>query len=396
MERSVTDRGLREIVAAQTRLSDIDGQAGRLWYVGYDINDLAGRTSYEEVVHLLHELRLPTQTELDTLTDFMVEEREVSKFLQDLMPTLAQQTSPMSMLRTSVSAASAYDPDGWDDSVEADRRKALRLIAKTPTLLAMYHRMRTGQEIVPPNTKLPHAANFLHMLLGLEPSQEDAEVIDTTFVLYADHTMNASTFTARIVASTLADMFSAITAAIAALKGPLHGGVNETVRSVKEKLALRKAREEGDTEDLEPDWDRLGLDEPLTVADRDRLERHQKVMGFGHAVYKTMDPRAVVLKRLSKETGERHGDTSWYEISEAIERTVAEQKGLFPNVDFYAASVYHTLGIPTDLMTPIFAVARMAGWTAHVREQYADNRIIRPGSEYVGPVDQTWVPIDER
>jgi citrate synthase len=375
MERSVTDRGLREIVAAQTRLSDIDGQAGRLWYVGYDINDLAGRTSYEEVVHLLHELRLPTQTELDTLTDFMVEEREVSKFLQDLMPTLAQQTSPMSMLRTSVSAASAYDPDGWDDSVEADRRKALRLIAKTPTLLAMYHRMRTGQEIVPPNTKLPHAANFLHMLLGLEPSQEDAEVIDTTFVLYADHTMNASTFTARIVASTLADMFSAITAAIAALKGPLHGGANEESMKMLEEV---------------------GSPDRAEAYVHDRLERHQKVMGFGHAVYKTMDPRAVVLKRLSKETGERHGDTSWYEISEAIERTVAEQKGLFPNVDFYAASVYHTLGIPTDLMTPIFAVARMAGWTAHVREQYADNRIIRPGSEYVGPVDQTWVPIDER
>jgi citrate synthase len=375
MERSVTDRGLREIVAAQTRLSDIDGLAGRLWYVGYDINDLAGRTSYEEVVHLLHELRLPTHTELDTLTDFMVEEREVSKFLQDLMPTLAQQTSPMSMLRTSVSAASAYDPDGWDDSVEADRRKALRLIAKTPTLLAMYHRMRTGQEIVPPNTKLPHAANFLHMLLGLEPSQEDAEVIDTTFVLYADHTMNASTFTARIVASTLADMFSAITAAIAALKGPLHGGANEESMKMLEEV---------------------GSPDRAEAYVRDRLERHQKVMGFGHAVYKTMDPRAVVLKRLSKETGERHGDTSWYEISEAIERTVAEQKGLFPNVDFYAASVYHTLGIPTDLMTPIFAVARMAGWTAHVREQYADNRIIRPGSEYVGPVDQTWVPIDER
>jgi citrate synthase len=375
MERSVTDRGLREIVAAQTRLSDIDGQAGKLWYVGHDINDLAGRTSYEEVVHLLHELRLPTQTELDTLTDFMVEEREVSKFLQDLMPTLAQQTSPMSMLRTSVSAASAYDPDGWDDSVEADRRKALRLIAKTPTLLAMYHRMRTGQEIVPPNTKLPHAANFLHMLLGLEPSQEDAEVIDTTFVLYADHTMNASTFTARIVASTLADMFSAITAAIAALKGPLHGGANEESMKMLEEV---------------------GSPDRAEAYVRDRLDRHQKVMGFGHAVYKTMDPRAVVLKRISKETGERHGDTSWYEISEAIERTVAEQKGLFPNVDFYAASVYHTLGIPTDLMTPIFALARMAGWTAHVREQYADNRIIRPGSEYVGPVDQTWVPIDER
>jgi 2-methylcitrate synthase len=374
-ERFVADKGLREVVAAQTKLSDIDGQAGRLWYVGYDIRDLAGRTSYEEVVHLLHELRLPTQPELDALIDFMVEEREVSKFLVDLMPTLAQQTSPMSMLRTTVSAASTYDPDGWDDSAEADHRKALRLIAKTPTLLAMYHRMRTGQELVPPNPKLPHAANFLHMLLGLEVSQEDAEAIDTTFVLYADHTMNASTFAARIVASTLADMFSAITAAIAALKGPLHGGANEESMKMLEEV---------------------GSPDRAEAYVRARLERHEKVMGFGHAVYKTMDPRATVLKRLSKETGERHGDTSWYEISEAIERTVAEQKGLYPNVDFYAASVYHTLGIPTDLMTPIFAIARMAGWTAHVREQYADNRVIRPSSEYVGPRDRTWVPIDER
>ena len=371
----VTDKGLREIVAAQTRLSDIDGQEGRLWYVGYDIADLAGRTSFEEVVHLLHELRLPTQPELDELSDFLVEAREPSKLLQDLMPELAQQTSPMSMLRTSVSAASTYDPDGWDNSPEADRRKALRLIAMTPTLLSMYHRLRTGQEYVPPNPKLPHAANFLHMLLGMEPSKEDGEVIDTTFVLYADHTMNASTFTARIVASTLADMFSAITAAIAALKGPLHGGANEESMKMLEEI---------------------GSPDRAEAYVADRLARHEKVMGFGHAVYKTMDPRAKILKRLSKETGERHGDTTWFEISEAIERTVAEQKGLYPNVDFYAASVYHTLGIPTDLMTPIFALARMSGWTAHVREQYADNRVIRPGSEYVGPTDRSWVPIEER
>ena len=371
----MTDKGLREIVAAQTSLSDIDGQAGRLWYVGYDIHDLAGKISYEEVVYLLHELRLPNQPELEELTDFLVEEREVSRFLTELMPTLAQQTSPMSMLRTSVSAASAYDPDGWDTSDEADHRKALRLIAKTPTLLAMYHRLRIGQEVVPPHPKLPHAANFLFMLLGDEPSQEDADVLDTTFVLYADHTMNASTFTARIVASTLADMFSAITAAIAALKGPLHGGANEESMKMLEEI---------------------GTPDSAEGYVRDRLARHEKIMGFGHAVYRTMDPRATVLKRLSKETGERHGDLRWFEISEAIERTVLEQKRLYPNVDFYAASVYHALGIPTDLMTPIFAVARMAGWTAHVREQYKDNRVIRPGSEYIGPRNQSWVPIDER
>jgi len=371
----VTEKGLREVVAAATSISDIDGTHGRLWYVGYDIHDLAANATYEEVVHLLHQLRLPNRAELDALTDFMTEEREISSFLRDMMPTLAQQTSPMSMLRTSVSAASAYDPDGWDNSAEANGRKAYRLIAKTPTLLAMYHRMRTGQEIVPPNPKLPHAANFLWMLLGEEPSQEDADVLDTTFTLYADHTMNASTFTARIIASTLSDMFSAITGAIAALKGPLHGGANEEAMKMLEEVVSPERAE-------------------AYVADR--LERKQKIMGFGHAVYKTMDPRAIVLKKLSREAGERHGDLRWYEISEAIERTVTEQKGLHPNVDFYAASVYHVLGIPTDLMTPIFAIARMAGWTAHVREQYADNRVIRPDSEYVGPRHQRYAPIDER
>lgn len=370
-----TEKGLREIVAARTRLSDIDGAAGRLWYVGYPIEELAGRASYEEVVHLLHELELPTQAELEELTAFLVEQREPSRFIEDLMPTLAQQTSPMSMLRTSVSAASAYDPDGWDNSPEANRRKALRLVARTPTFLTMYHRLRTGQQVVRPNPKLAHAANFLYMLTGLEPSPEDAETLDTTFVLYADHTMNASTFTARIIASTLADMHSAITGAIAALKGPLHGGANEE--------AMKMLEEVGDPANAE-------------VYVRDRLQRREKIMGFGHAVYRTTDPRARILKRLSRETGERHGDLRWYEISEAIERTTHEQKGLYPNVDFYAASVYHVLGIPTDLMTPIFAIARMAGWTAHVREQYVDNRIIRPDSEYVGPRDRRWLPIADR
>jgi citrate synthase len=371
----VTEKGLREIVAAQTRISDIDGANGHLWYVGFAIEDLAANATFEEVVYLLHNLRLPTRSELDELTDFLTEEREISAFLRDLMPTLAQQTSPMSMLRTTVSAASAYDPDGWDNSPEANARKALRLIAKTPVLLAMYHRLRTGQEVVPPNPKLPHAANFLYMLLGVEPSQEDAEVLDTTFTLYADHTMNASTFTARIIASTLADMFSAITGAIAALKGPLHGGANEEAMKMLEEI---------------------GDPQHAAAYVQDRLARHEKIMGFGHAVYTTLDPRARVLKRLSLEVGQRHGEPGWYATSEAIERAVLTQKGLHPNVDFYAASVYHALGIPTDLMTPIFAVARMAGWTAHVREQYADNKVIRPSSEYVGPRDQVWVPLEQR
>jgi citrate synthase len=371
----VTEKGLREVVAAQTKISDIDGALGRLWYVGYDIADLAANATFEEVVYLLHHGRLPDRDELEELNEFLALERELSPFLARMMVTLAQQASPMSMLRTSVSAASTYDPDGWDESPEAQYRKAMRLVAKTPTLIASYHRLRTGQEILPPNPKLPHAANFLWMLLGDEPDPDDASALDTTLVLYADHTMNASTFAARIIASTLADMFSAITGAIAALKGPLHGGANEE--------AMKMLEEVGSPENAE-----------AYVAGR--LERREKIMGFGHAVYRTMDPRARVLKRLSKEVGERAGDTRWFEISQAIEQTVMDQKGLDPNVDFYAASVYHVLGIPTDLMTPIFALARMSGWTAHVREQYADNKVIRPGSEYVGPRDQVYVPIDER
>jgi citrate synthase len=371
----VTDKGLREVVAADTQLSDIDGALGRLWYVGYDIADLAENATFEEIVYLLHHLDLPTRDELDEINEFLIGERELSPFLTHLMHELAQQTSPMSMLRTSISAASAYDPDGWDESAEAQYRKALRLIAKTPTLIAYYHRMRTGQEVIPPNPKLPHTANFLWMLLGDEPSAEDADALDTTFVLYGDHTMNASTFAARIIASTLADMFSAITGAVAALKGPLHGGANEEAMKMLEEV---------------------GSPDRAAAHVAALLERHEKVMGFGHAVYRVMDPRAVVLKRLSQECGERNGDLRWFEISRAIEQAVMEQKDLNPNVDFYAASVYHVLGVPTDLMTPIFAAARMAGWTAHVREQYADNKVIRPGSEYVGPRDRTYAPIEER
>jgi citrate synthase len=371
----MTDKGLRDIVAADTRISDIDGEAGRLWYVGYEIGDLARNASFEEVVYLLHNLDLPTRQGLERLRTFMVRERELHPFLARFLPTLAQNTSPMSMLRTSISASSAFDPDGWDETPEAQYRKAMRLIAETPTLIATYHRLRTGQEVIPPNPSLSHAANFLWMLHGEEPDPVDADVLDTTFVLYADHTMNASTFTARIVASTLSDMFSAVCAAIGALKGPLHGGANEEAM----KLA-----------------DEVGKPENAEAVVRERLEQHQKIMGFGHAVYRTMDPRATVLKDLCRETGERHGQPQWYEIFAALEETTFEQKGLYPNVDLYAAGVYTALSIPTDLMTPLFALARMAGWTAHIREQYADNRIIRPASIYVGPTDRRYVPIDER
>ena len=371
----MSEKGLREIIAADTKISDIDGEAGRLWYAGYEIGDLATHATFEETIYLLHNLDLPTRTELTELNAFLVGERELHPFLARMMPTLAQNASPMSMLRTGISASSAFDPDGWDDSPEAEYRKAMRLIAETPTMIATFDRLRTGQDVIPPNPSLSHAGNFLWMLHGDEPDPEDARVLDTTFVLYADHTMNASTFTARVIASTLSDMFSAITGAIGALKGPLHGGANEEAQKMAEEV---------------------GKPENAEAYVRERLANHQKIMGFGHAVYTTMDPRATVLKQVCKELGERRNQPKWYEIFSALEETTLEQKGLYPNVDLYAAGVYHMLGIPTDLMTPLFALARMAGWTAHVREQYADNRIIRPGSTYVGPPARSYVPIEER
>ena len=369
-------KGLEDVVAAQTSISDIDGRLGKLWYVGYSIDDLADHSTFEEVTYLLHHLRLTTQDELEELNEQMVTDREAADFILDLMPTLAKQTSPMSMLRTSVSAASAYDPDGWDQSPEANYRKAVRLVALIPTLIGYYDRQRKGLSVVEPSEKLPHAANFLYMLSGEEPSQEAADAFDTLFILYADHTMNASTFTARVVASTLSDIHSAMTAAIAALKGPLHGGANE--------LAMRMLQDIG-----EPSRARAYV--------HDLFARHEKIMGFGHRVYRHVDdPRATILRRLSLQLGEAAGDTRWYEISEEVEKAVLEEKGLRPNVDFYAGSVLFYLGLDIDLFTPMFAAARAAGWTAHIREQYRDNRIIRPDSEYVGPRDQVWTPIEER
>jgi citrate synthase len=371
----MTEKGLADVVAAETAISDIDGKLGKLFYVGYDIHDLAQYSTFEETVHLLHRQRLPNRDELEEISSRLTEERDLDDWLHDLMPTFAEVASPMSMLRTSVSAASAYDPDGWDQSAEANERKALRLVARFPTLITTFHRLRSGLEPIPSNPKLPHAANFLYMLSGSEPDEEAARAFDISLILHADHTMNASTFVARVVASTLADMHSAITAAIAALKGPLHGGANEAVMKMLEEIG---------------EVDRV---EKYIV---DRLGRKDKIMGFGHRVYKTEDPRATHLRRLSRELGQRAGDTRWYDLSERIEKVVMEQKGLYPNVDFYAASVYRYLEIPTDLFTCIFAASRVSGWSAHVREQLADNRLIRPESEYIGPRSQTYVPIEDR
>jgi citrate synthase len=372
----VTEKGLADVVAAQTKISDIDGKLGKLWYAGYSIDDLAEQSSFEEVLFLLHHIRLPSQRELDELTEQMVEYREAAEFITELMPTLAEQTSPMSMLRTAVSAASAYDPDGWDNAPEAVYRKAIRITSLMPTLIAYYDRHRRGLDLVEPNPKLPHAANFLYMLSGEEPSQEAARAFDVQFILYADHTMNASTFTARVVASTLSDIHSAVVAAIAALKGPLHGGANE--------LAMLMLEDIGSVDRVE-------------AYVKELFDRGEKIMGFGHRVYRTVDdPRATILRGLSKQLGELSGEPIWFEISENVDEVVRREKGLRPNVDFYAGSLLHYVGLPTDLFTPMFAAARAAGWTAHTREQYADNRIIRPDSEYIGPNDQRYVPVEDR
>ncbi|TMK78857.1 MAG: citrate synthase [Actinobacteria bacterium] len=334
-------KGLEEVVAAQTAISDIDGKLGKLWYAGYSIDDLAKNSTFEEVTFLLHHGRLPTRDELDELTEQMVNDRQAAAFLSHIMPTLAEQTSPMSMLRTSVSAASAYDPDGWDQGPEANYRKALRLIALMPTLIASYDRHRKGQAIVEPNPTLPHAANFLYMLTGEEPSQEFADAFDTMFILYADHTMNASTFTARVVASTLSDMHSAVTAALSALKGPLHGGANE--------LAMRMLEDIGE----------VGRARQYV---QDLFARKEKIMGFGHRVYRHVDdPRTTILRPVSQALAESVGEPQWYEIAREVEAVAFEERGLRPNVDFYAGSVLHYLGLPEDLFTPMFASSRSAG-----------------------------------
>jgi citrate synthase len=372
---SKSGKGLEGVIAAETALSDIDGKQGVLSYVGYNIHDLADNATFEEVVYLLHHLELPTEPQLEELRGQLSKERQPNDFAMGLLPSLAENSAPMSMLRTAVSASSSQDPDGWDTSEEANYRKALRLVAVFPTLVAYYDRMRKDQPLVPPDESLSQAANFLYMLKGDKADDASARIFDVCLTLHADHTMNASTFAARVCAATLSDIHSAITAGIAALKGPLHGGANEAV--------MKMIKEIGDTSNAR--------DYLLK-----KLSNKEKVMGFGHRVYKTEDPRATHLRKMAKELAEKTGDGRNYEISEILETTVMEEKGLYPNVDFYAASVYGYLQIPTDLFTPIFACSRVAGWTAHVREQYADNRLIRPDHGYIGPEPRSWTPINER
>jgi citrate synthase len=369
-----TGKGLEGVVAAQTKISDVDGLQGRLFYAGYDIADLAAHASFEETVHLLHHLELPTAAQLSETVATLRAESVLEPLLVELIGSLAERTGPMTTLRTAVSAAAALDPDE-DQSEQANLHKAYRLMAKTPQIIATYQRLRTGADAIEPRDDLGMAANFLYALTGKQPDPQAARDFDVVLVLYADHTLNASTFAGRVAAATLADMYAAATAAVATLQGPLHGGAIQEVREMLEDIG---------TPDRAPDWV------------RERLAAKQKIMGFGHRVYKTWDPRATVLREIAERLGKQFGETRWYDTSVRVQETVMEAKHLFPNVDFYTASVYSALGLPPDLYTPLFAAARMAGWTAHIREQYADNRLIRPDSEYVGPDPRAWRPLESR
>jgi citrate synthase len=374
-------KGLADIIAASTALSDIDGRAGLLFYRGYDIHQLAGSAAFEEIAYLLQRGHPPTRDELAGYAAEIAAGRVPGPLATECLPEVAARQSPMEAMRSLVSLAGADDPDKDSNSAGANIRKAARLTAQQPVLVAAYHAARTGGKACPPDPSLGLAANFLLQLRGSPAAPREAEILDTCLVLHADHTMNASTFAARVCAATLSDMHSAVVAAIGTLKGPLHGGANEQVMRT-----LTEIREGS------PD------DPVAAVADdvRRRLAGGEKIMGFGHRVYRTEDPRATHLRQLSGELAECTGDDTYYRMSQRMEEVVLAEKGLYPNVDFFAATVYHYLGIPTDLFTPVFSVSRMAGWTAHVIEQHADNRLIRPDSEYIGERGLTWTPLAKR
>jgi citrate synthase len=370
--------GLEDIVATSSSICFIDGERGILAYRGYDIHDLAPKATFEEVCYLLWHGRLPNRAELGELQSQFAAARPlpdgVIRLLRQLPPGEAMDT-----LRTLTSALAHYDRDAADDSPAANYRKAVRLTAQIGTLVATIGRVEQNLGTIDPDPVMGFAANFLYQLTGKRPDALAVRAFDCALILHADHELNASTFAARVAAATLTDIHSAIVGGIGALKGPLHGGANAEVM----KMLL--------------DFGETASPEKVESAIREKLAKKEKIPGFGHRVYKTMDPRAVHLRQLSKDLGKRSGQTHWVEMSERIEALVKGEKKLNPNVDFYSASMYYALGIPVSLYTPIFAVSRTSGWTAHVLEQYANNRLIRPRAEYTGPtVPQPWVPLEQR
>jgi citrate synthase len=368
--------GLEDVVAASSSICDVNGKEGRLIYQGYDIHDLAQKSTFEETVYLLWFGRLPTKTEFANFTKELGHNRALPADAVKAMKTFPKEALPMEVLRTTVSLLSMYDKEAEDNGREANIRKAIRLTAQLPTIVAYWDNIRNGKETVAPLTEGNIASSFLYLLKGgKKPDELSVRSLDIALILHADHELNASTFAARVAAGTLTDIYSATVAAIGTLKGPLHGGANQEV--IKMLLKIK------DPDKVEPFIEQM-------------LAEHQKVMGFGHRVYKTEDPRAWHLRQMSEELGKRTGELKWYQMSRKIEELVFKDKGLYANVDFYSASVYYLLGIPVDLFTPVFAISRMSGWAAHILEQYGNNRLIRPRAEYTGATNLKYVPIGER
>ena len=370
-----TGAGLEGVVAGESEICFIDGYAGILSYRGYNIHTLAEHATFEEVIYLLWNGRLPRRAELDQLKSDLVANRPIPKPVVDFLGSNGK-SEPMDVLRTAVSMLGLYDPLGRDQSLEANRRKALKLMAQTPTIVGTFDRLRNGRPVIDGDAKLGFAANFLYTVTGKRPDELMERAFDVALILHADHELNASTFAARVTAATLSDIYSAITSAIGALKGPLHGGANQDVIQM-----LLEAKT--------PD--------NAVAHVKQMLAQKKKIPGFGHRVYRTEDPRATHLRSLSEELGKRTGHTELYQMSRLVEETIKQEKHLNANVDFYSASTYYSLGIPVDLFTPIFAISRMSGWTAHVLEQYHNNRLIRPRAEYKGnPDGMPWVPLEQR
>jgi len=365
MSTAVAGKGLEGIVAANSGICWIDGDAGILSYRGIDIHELASHSTFEETTYLLWFGRLPNEAELQDFTAQLAASRVIDPSIVALLKSFPASATPMEVLRTAVSALSMYDADEADNLHDANVRKAFRLTSQVGMIVAIYDRLRKGLELVEPDPTLTHAANFLWMLNGEKPSETATKTLDVALILHADHELNASTFAARVIAATLSDIHSAVTGAIGALKGPLHGGANEAV------MRMLYAIEEAGTDPVE--------------YVRAMLAAKKKVSGFGHRVYKTEDPRATHLRRMSEQLSKDSGVTKWYDWSRKIELFINAEKHLNANVDFYSASTYTTLGIDVDLFTPIFAVSRISGWAAHVIEQLDDNRLIRPRAEYIGP-----------
>jgi len=378
MPSATATKGLAGVVAAETQMSFIDGEQGILEYVGIPIGELSAHSTFEETVFLLWNKRLPKKAELDAFTRDLRKRYELPEGMEQRLMALPKNAQPMHVLRTMVSALSLHDSDPNNISVEAAREKALNILGHAPTLIAYFDRHRRGLPVVHPDASLTFAENFLYMLNGEKPTPTMARAFDICMILHADHGLNNSTFAARVIISTLSDVYSAITGAIGSLRGPLHGGANEGVMLMLNEIPTVKDAE------------------PWVMA---RLGDKDKIMGFGHRVYKAKDPRATDLQKLAKKLAEDTGNMDLYEKSHAIEEVMAREvaaKGIYPNVDFYSATTYHCIGLKLDLFTPMFALSRIAGWAGHILEQLADNRLYRPSAEYVGAHDQPYVPIAQR